>query len=240
MVNEKQNFETTHWSLVCSAGQHDPSVARNAIAELCQQYWYPLYAFLRRKGYRETDCEDIVQAFLMQMIESEAFEKADQKRGRFRTFLLTSLENFVCNWHAREQTLKRGGGRQRTSLDLRDPDGHLLQEIADHRSPEDEYHRQWALTVLNSVLKKIEREFQLVGKTELFESLRPMLSVGRDDIKYSAISQKLQLSESAVKVAAHRLRRRYRQQLEREIASTVRSADDVSLEIAELFRVLGG
>ena len=238
--SDKPSFETTQWSIVVSAGDSQPGHARGAIEQLCRRYWFPLFAFLRRRGYDEPEAEDLVQAFFVRVIEKEVFAAADRDRGRFRTFLLTSLENFLRNEHSKANAARRGGGAKPISLDLRDREGKLMRLIADDSSPEDEFHRQWAIDVLAQVLETVKQEYDVRGNAGLFEALRPFLSTDRQRKPYAEVAESLNMSEANVKVAVHRLRRRYRKQLELEIAATVRSPEEVEDEIQQLLRVLQG
>lgn len=137
----KPNFETTQWSVVLAADHDHPESARTAIEQLCRRYWFPLFAFLRRRGYEESESEDLVQAFFVRVIEKDVFAAADKDRGRFRTFLLSSFQNFLRNERAKSDALRRGGGDKPVSLDLRDHQGHLIHSVADTTTAEDEFHR---------------------------------------------------------------------------------------------------
>lgn len=234
------SFETTRWSVVVSAANDDSAASCVAIEQLCKIYWFPLYAFIRRRGHNETEAEDLVQAFFVRVIEKGVFAAADRDRGRFRTFLLSSLENFLSNEHAKAVALRRGGGRKAISLDLRNAEGQLVHWIADETGPEDEFHRQWAITVLNQVMDSVEKEYERDGKSILFKALRPYLTIDSQQQPYSDVAESLGMSLSNVKVAVHRLRRRYRKQLELEIASTVQSPEQIEDEIQQLFHALGG
>ncbi|QDV84057.1 RNA polymerase sigma factor [Planctomycetes bacterium TBK1r] len=236
----KPSFETTRWSVVVSAGQDDSKLARDAMEQLCRRYWFPLFAFIRRRGYGECDAEDLVQAFFVRVVEKDVFAAADQDRGRFRTFLLTSLENFLSNEYAKATALRRGGGNPRLSLDLRNADGQRSHWIADGGRAEDEYHRQWAIAALDAALKSVQTEYEREGNATLFSELRPYLSTDGERKPYALVAEALGISPTNVKVAVHRLRKRYRRQLESEIASTVESPEHIEDEIRQLFQALGG
>ncbi|MCS7466623.1 sigma-70 family RNA polymerase sigma factor [Stieleria sp. ICT_E10.1] len=234
------SFETTRWSVVVSAGQEDSKLARDAMEQLCRRYWFPLFAFIRRRGYGESDAEDLVQAFFVRVVEKDVFAAADQDRGRFRTFLLTSLENFLANEYAKSTALRRGGGNKLLSLELRNADGKRPHRIADGGRPEDEYHRQWAIAALSAALETVETEYERDGNAALFSELRPYLSTDGERKPYALVAKSLGISPTNVKVAVHRLRKRYRRQLESEIASTVESPEQIEDEIRQLFQALGG
>lgn len=237
-MNDRPGFETTQWSVVLSAGHCEPERARNAIEQLCRRYWFPLYAFIRRRGHDEPQSEDLVQAFFVRVLEKEVFAAADRDRGKFRTFLLSSLENFLCNESAKKNAVRRGGGLKKLSLDLQDDDGRPLRLIADDSTPEDEFHRQWAIAVLAQTLDAVEQDYRESGKEDLFQALRPYLSTDSQRKPYAQIAEAIGISESNVKVAVHRLRRRYRKQLELEIAATVQSPSQIEEEMRELFQSL--
>jgi RNA polymerase sigma factor (sigma-70 family) len=235
----RETFETTHWSIVRAAVDQDLSHGRDAMQQLCQRYWFPLYAFARRRGYDSDRAQDMIQAFFLRLLEKDVLSKANRDRGRFRNFLLASLKNFVANESAKASTRQRGGGDPLFSLDFRDAEGRLAHEAIDQLSPEAQFHRQWALQVLERTVENLDREFAREGKSELFEALRPYLAADSERLPYSEAAEKLGMTTAAVKVAAHRLRRRYRRQLEAEIADTVSSSEEIEEEIQDLFRALG-
>lgn len=232
------NFHTTHWSLVLLAGA-DTSRAAQAMATLCKAYWYPLYAYIRRRGYSQADAEDLTQSFFAALLEKSTLEKADPDRGRFRAFLLGSAKNFLSNQRARAQAAKRGGGALHLSLDFKNAEGRYLAEPANAMTAEMLYQRQWALTLLDRVLLQLEQEYTYSGRGEIFEAIRDFLARERGSTPYQEIATKLRMSEGAVKTAVHRLRRRYRGLLEREISQTVADAEDMQDELRELFMALG-
>ena len=196
--------------MVLSANHQCELRSRDAIEHLCQRYWLPLFAFVRRRGYLESEAEDLVQAFFLRVIEKGVFASANPDRGRFRTFLLSSLENFLANEHAKSEAVRRGGGRRIVSLQLRDDQGHLIHQIADAGRPEDEFHRQWAIAVLRQVLETIEQEYANEGKSQWFNAFRPYLSSDSNHQPYAAVAQSLGISVANAKVAVHRLRRGHR------------------------------
>lgn len=224
--------------MVLSAGQnHSPEAAR-ALETLCQVYWYPLFAYVRRTGRQVADAEDLTQAFFARLLEKDWLAEADRERGRFRSFLLGSLKHFLANEWDKAQARKRGGGCHLVSLDAQTADRRLQQEPADAATPETAFDRRWALTLLSTVLDRLGKDYAQGGKTRLFEQLKGTLEGDRSEISYARLAQELALSEGAVRVAAHRLRRRYRELLREEISQTVSSPDEVEDEWRHLLQAL--
>jgi RNA polymerase sigma-70 factor (ECF subfamily) len=232
-----ESFETTQWSVVVSAGNQGSPQAQQALAKLCQAYWYPLYVFVRRQGQRPEDAQDLVQGFFAKVIEKNYVADAEREKGRFRSFLLLALKRYMANeWdHANRE--KRGGGKQILSLDAQNTEMRYKTEPADEMSPEKAFERQWALTLLQQVLDRLSAEFTTAGKTRLFEELKVFLN-GEKSGSYTEVGGRLGMSESAIKVAVHRLRLRYRELLKQEIANTVGSPDAIKDEINSLFAAL--
>lgn len=217
----------------------DPDEAGlSALQELCFRYWFPLYAFLRRRGYREQESQDLIQGFFLQLLERGVLQKADRERGRFRNFLLAALKNFVANESAKERTLRRGGGQTLLSLDFENAEGRLVNECVEEISAEAQFHRQWAVEVLDRAMSLLEQEMEREGKSHLFHRLRPYLSAGGESLAYADVAERLGMKTEAVRVATHRLRKRYRRCLEAEIRQTLTTSADLEDEIQELFRAL--
>ena len=233
-------FVTTHWSVVVSAGQSDTPQSRDALEQLCRVYWFPLYAYVRRRGHSPEDAQDLTQEFFARLLERKWLARADQARGRFRTFLLVALERFLANEWDKVRALKRGGGVPLVPLQFDTAETRYGAEPADPRTPEQSFERRWAITLLDEVLRRLETEQQAEGKAAQFAALKPCLVGSRAALPYEQIAQATGLSESAVKVAVHRLRQRYRELLRAEIAHTVTSAEDVDIEMRHLFNVLAG
>ena len=231
-------FVTTHWSAVLCAGETESLQARQALEELCRAYWYPLYAYVRRRGYSPPDAQDLTQEFFAHMLARRWLARADQAKGRFRTFLLSALECFLANEWNKARALKRGGGRQILPLELPDGETNYSAEPADARTPEQAFERRWALTLLEEVLRQLEAEYREGGKAEMFVALRPALVCDRGDLSYPELARQLSVSESAIKVAVHRLRKAYRERLRTEIAKTVATVAEVEAEMRHLFYVL--
>ncbi|WP_442510414.1 RNA polymerase sigma factor [Novipirellula sp. SH528] len=231
-------FETTQWSLVLAAGEQVGLSQSELLSELCQRYWRPLYGFARRSGRSVQAAEDSVQAFFVHLLSGDALAMADRDRGRFRTFLLSSLQNFMRNEHARSNTIRRGGGQRLLSLDVRDAEGTLVSEPATAATPEDEFERRWALTVLDEALNSLAIKYSSRGKSEIFDTLASYLSLEGAETKYQDTASQLGMTPGAVKVAVHRLRREYRDQLRQVVAETVQDKNDVANELETLLRAL--
>ncbi|HEY8748672.1 MAG TPA: sigma-70 family RNA polymerase sigma factor [Tepidisphaeraceae bacterium] len=235
----KDYFATTRWTVVLAAGTGSPQ-ANQALAQLCQNYWVPLYAYLRKKGHKPADAEDIVQAFLARLIEKTALAAADPNRGRFRSFLISSLQNFVANRRDRELAHKRGGNLKKFSLDFNTAEEAYHREPWTDLTPEKIFDRRWAIDLLNLVLSRLQDEYAKSGKSKLYERLRPALTGDAQGIGYAEIASELQISSDAIKMAVSRMRKRYRELLRQNIADTVASPEDVDDELRHLFSALSG
>jgi DNA-directed RNA polymerase specialized sigma24 family protein len=221
---------------VLAAGGNDSQAAREALSSLCQTYWYPLYAYLRRRGLDPEDSRDLTQGFLTSLIERHDFEGLHQERGRFRAFLLASLKHYLANWSARERTQKRGGGRQ--IIPLENAEGQYVIEPRDHATPETLFERRWALTVVEALLADLRTQWTDQGRAPEFEELKACL-LGQVPVGgYAAVADRLGTSEGAVKAAVHRLRRRFQSLLRERVAETVADGRDVDDEIRHLIRAL--
>ncbi len=231
-------FATTHWSIVLAAGDTQTPQSHDALAKLCQTYWYPLYAYVRRQGYRCHDAQDLTQEFFARVLRSHYFAVADRKRGRFRSFLLASLKHFLMHEWEKARAAKRGGGQQIISLDTANGETRYGLEPAEPVTAEKLFVRRWALTLLERVLQALEQDYASQRKQELFDQLKPALTGEKGLPPYTEIGRRLGLSEGAVKVAVHRLRQRYRELLLEQIAHTVSSPEEVEEELRELFSAL--
>lgn len=235
-----QVFATTHWSVVLAAGGGDAAGAREALSKLCQTYWYPLYAYVRRKGHSPHDAEDLAQEFFLQLLEHDWVARADQSKGRFRSFLLTVLNRFLANQWDKVSSQKRGGHLRGVPLSMEDAENRFSREPVDACTPEQEFEKRWALTVLERVLARLRQQYAQRGQAALFDALKPSLVGSRQTQPYDRLGAELGMTEGNVKVAVFRLRQRYRQQLIEEIAHTVASPDEVESELRHLFRILAG
>jgi RNA polymerase sigma factor (sigma-70 family) len=231
-------FATTLWTAVLQAGAEENTAAANALECLCKAYWYPLYAYVRRQGHSPEDAEDLTQEFFVRMLERKYLRLADQKRGRFRTFLLTSLKHFLINEWTKANRAKRGGGSTHFSLDTTLTEPRFLAEASDGRSPDKAFDRRWATIVLERALDLLEGEFATEGRASLFTLLKPSLTGDENEISYADIARQLGMSEANVKVTAHRLRRRYREALREEIGRTVDTASAIDAEMQDLMAAL--
>ena len=231
-------FATTHWSVVLAAGQGDSPQAIEALERLCRTYWYPLYAYVRRRGYQPQDAQDLTQGFFAALLAGKYLGQANRARGRFRTFLLTAFGNFLHNEHDRATALKRGGGREIVSWEAHTAEGRYAQEPAGGLSPEQIYEKRWAATLLERVLARLRDESIDAARRELFDQLKPHLWGEDEATPYAQLATRFNLTVSAIKVTVHRLRRRYREVLREEIAQTVADAAEIDGEIQYLIRVM--
>lgn len=231
-------FATTQWETVLNAGDAAHADSEQALAALCRDYWYPLYAHVRRCGKGPEDAEDLTQAFFESLLKKEWLRTADPKRGRFRSFLLTALKNFLANEWDKRRTQKRGGGREHFPLDTARGEARYEQELKLAVLPETEFNRRWALELLDRALTALEAEYASDGKSAQFMQLKETLEDGRSATPYSTLAQELGMSEGAVRVASHRLRQRFKELLRLEIRRTVSATDEVESELRELFIAL--
>lgn len=221
-----------------TAGRSDTTRAHAALANLCQTYWYPLYAYVRRRGHSPEDAQDLTQAFFARLLERNWVGQADQQKGRFRSFLLSTMNHFLADEWDKARAQKRGGGILPVPLQFDTAETRYGHEPADNVTPEQNYERRWALTLLDKVLQRLRSEYEQEGKAELFAALHPCLVGDRTAQPYAELAVTLGVSEGAVKSAVHRLRQRYRQLLHDEIAQTVASPGEVNAELHHLFAVL--
>ncbi len=233
-------FATTRWSIVLRAGRahDDATLAQEALGRLCRTYWFPLYAHVRRRGYSAHDAEDLTQGFFAHILSRQSISHADPQRGRFRSFILTALNHYLADEHARARAVKRGGKHDLLSLDLAEAERRFVAEADPAGAPDRAFDREWALALLRSVLTQLEADYQRSGKSDVFAALKPTLTAARDNQPYGEIATRLGVSENAVKVAAHRLRLRYRALLQAEIAETVDSTEDARAELHHLLAAL--
>jgi RNA polymerase sigma-70 factor (ECF subfamily) len=231
-------FRTTHWSLIVAAQDRSSTEAQVALAELCETYWYPLYAFIRRQGHSMEDARDLTQEFFARLLEKDYLGAADRERGKFRAFLLTCCKHFLANEHDRATARKRGGGVTIRSLDCGAAENRYRDEPTHDVTPEKLFERRWALVLLHNVFTQLRQEHEQAGKLKLFDELKPFLAGDGPAVRYAQAAEALRLSSGAVKVAVHRLRRRYRELVHEEIARTVDDPALVEAEIRDLFAAL--
>ncbi|MBI5772644.1 MAG: sigma-70 family RNA polymerase sigma factor [Verrucomicrobia bacterium] len=234
------HFAETHWSLVLTAARGgDSTRAGDALAALCQTYWYPLYAFVRRQGHAPHDAQDLTQEFFARLLAKNWLADVNRERGRFRSFLLAAMKHFLANEWDKAQAQKRGGGEHNFfSLDAESAEGRYALEPADTATADKLFERRWALTLLDRVLARLKDEHDTPAKRAQFDALKGCLTGASASAPYAELAVKLGMSEGAVKVAAHRLRQRYRELLRAEIAATVGTAAEVDEELRHLFAAL--
>ena len=236
------HFQTTLWTIVVHAGRGDSPEAREALAQLCQRYWYPLYAFVRRQGHQAHDAQDLTQAFFTRLLEKQALGQVDRAKGKFRSFLLASLKNFLSNEWDRTQAQKRGGGQKAgvrvISLDQDSAESRYGLEPSHEVTAERRCERRWALTLLDCVLAALRDEYRAENKAPLFDALKETLTGESGAAPYAVISERLGMTPGAIKVAAHRLRQRYRELVRAEVAQTVAGEGDVDDELRHMLTVL--
>jgi len=232
------DFPTTRWTLVVAAADPQRKDARSALVSLCEGYWYPLYVYVRRRGYSADQAQDLTQEFFIRLLEGRYLDRADPEKGRFRSFILTSLKFFVADEADRQRAHKRGGGAV-VPLEFSSGEDRYQREPAHDETPERIFERRWALSVLDRVVEMLRNEFVHHGRPEHFERLKVFL-LGQSDAPYAALAREMNTSEGALKVAIHRLRKRYRELFRQEIADTVADPAEVESELRFLAAALAG
>ena len=232
-------FVTTHWSVVLAAGHGDTARAGDALAELCETYWYPLYAYIRRRDYSPHDAEDLTQEFFARLLAKNTLGAISREKGKFRSFLLTALNHFLVDEWKKARAQKRGAGRI-ASLDAYEGETRFSREPAAALTPEKLFEQNWALALLDTVYGQLQREYEAAGKGALFQELKSCLTGARSSVPYADLAVRLRMAENTVKTSVHRLRLRYRELLRAEVAHTVASPAEVEEELRCLFRALAG
>jgi RNA polymerase sigma-70 factor (ECF subfamily) len=238
-------FMATRWTMVLQAAQWSASKgtspqASQAMADLCSSYWYPMYAYVRHRGYEAAEAEDLTQEFFATLLAKDYLASVDPAKGRFRHFLLATMKHFLANAWDRAHAQKRGGGQTILSLNWQDAEMRYGMEPSHGLTPEKSYERQWALAVLQRVLDRLQAEFAAAGKQKVFAELKEVLAGADPQESYRAIASRLGTTEGTIKVMAHRLRKRYRELLREEVAQTVANAGEVEEEIQQLIAAVGG
>jgi len=233
----EDHFVTTRWTAVLSAGRSDTPRSREALAELCQTYWYPLYAYVRRRGHGSHDAEDLTQGFFIHLLKLKSLAGVSPERGKFRAFLLASMKNYLHVEWDRASAQKRDV-RKTFSLDWAAAETRYHQEPSENTPPELVFDRQWALTLLEGVIQHLRREYECSGRAAIFHELRHAITVGKDLIPPGDLAARLGMSEEAIRVAAHRLRKRYREMLRGAIAETVAHESEIDAEMDYLRRII--
>ncbi|MBX3745555.1 MAG: sigma-70 family RNA polymerase sigma factor [Verrucomicrobiae bacterium] len=231
-------FCTTHWSVVLKAGDPQAPDALACLTHLCQTYWYPLYGCVRRHGYSPADAQDLTQAFFAKLLDKDRIALADPSRGRFRTFLLRSLENFLRTQHRDRNARKRGGGQQFVSLDAGTAEERYAEDPAGTATPAEVFERDWAATLIEQVLDQLRREFATSGRLELFDALEPHLWGDELSTPHAQIAAPLGMTVVAVRVTLHRLRQRLHDLLRQTVAATLENPAEIDDELRHLRQVL--
>ena len=234
------SFRTTSWTIVLAASVDSSADPGGALAYLCQIYWHPVYAFIRRRGYDRDQAEDLTQGFFARLLEKHYLLDADRERGRFRSFLLTAVKHFLANEWDRANALKRGGGQAAVSIDLVEAERWYAPATIEASTPERLFERRWALSLLEQVMAKLRAEFTDAGRADQFDTLVGFLHREAEGDRYQAVAERLGVSSGALRMSVHRLRRRYRELLRAEIARTVDAADQIDDEIRFLLATLSG
>ncbi len=232
-------FATTHWTVVLAAGRRHTPQSDGALEELCRTYWFPLYAYARRRGYNKEDAEDLVQAFFARFLEKNYLAGLSAERGRFRAFLLASLKHFLINEWKKTQRQKRGGGDKPLSLDWQTADTQFQVASTTEPSPDKTFDREWALALLAKVIQRLQNECTAEGRAKQFEQLKIFLTAGKGALSHADAAKTLGMDETAVRVAVHRLRKRYRVLLRAEISQTLADGSQVDEEMRALFGAFG-
>jgi len=231
-------FVTTRWTVVLSAQDKDAPQSSEALESLCRIYWHPLYAYARRLGHAPADAQDLTQEFFARLLEKQWLAAADREKGRFRTFLLVALKRFLANEWDRAHRQKRGGYATHLPLDTAVAEARYLTDLAKKLPADRVYERRWALTLLEQTMNRLRAEFSQAGKAAEFERLKVFLTADKSAIACADVARELGMSEGAARVAAHRLRRRFREVFREEVAHTVASAEDVDEEFRHLLEAL--
>jgi RNA polymerase sigma factor (sigma-70 family) len=231
-------FRTTLWTVVLEAADRSSPKSDAALTNLCQNYWTPVYAFIRKKGCPPERAEDLTQSFFVRLLEKNYLARAARNRGRFRSFIMTSVENFLHDEHDRATSLKRGGGQALISLDVESAEEEYLTESVDTLTPASAFDRRWAGTVLDNAMQRLGAEYQETERSLLFEHLQPHLWGDPDAIPYRDLSRQLTMSLVNLRVSAHRMRQRFREVLREEIAQTVSEPSEIDAEIQHLIMVV--
>jgi RNA polymerase sigma-70 factor (ECF subfamily) len=229
-------FATTDWRLIVAARGTDQPVARKALAELCEAYWYPIYSFIRARGYSGDQAQDLTQEFFARLLRPGFFDSVVPEKGRFRAFLLAACKHFLSNQRDHDRALKRGGGRLTIAIDPADAEGRFAREPWHDVTPEVLYVRRWAVTVLDRAMARLGEEMAREGKEALFDRLGPALLRDGSALPYAQVAAELGMTQDAVKMTALRLRRRYRDMVREEVVGTVDERIDVDAEIAAMFQ----
>ena len=233
-------FATTHWSVVLAAAEGDSPQAIKALEALCREYWYPLYAYVRRQGRSPEDAQDLTQEFFSRLLAKDYLEAVRPEKGKFRWFLLSAVKRFLNNQQQRALAAKRGAGALHLPFDGERAEDRYRLEAANHLTPDKLYDRAWAVNLIETANRSLEEEYLLEGKMDLYQRLKGFLSGDKTDLSYAEVGAQSQMSEGAVKVAVHRLRQRYRGVLREQIAQTVTTRTEIEEELRDLLAAFSG
>jgi RNA polymerase sigma-70 factor (ECF subfamily) len=237
-AEQSERFTATHWSQVLEARDGASPQAAEALERLCRTYWYPLYAYVRRQGKAPHDAQDLTQEFFARLLAGNFLKGVQRQKGKFRSFLLASMNHFLADASDRANAAKRGGGQVPTSLSQEDAENRYLADAALALSPESIFEKRWATALLEEALQKLRQEFAASGKLERFEALSVFLQDGSEAGDYVAVGTQLGMTANAVAAAVQRLRERYRELVRAEIAHTVETPEDLQEEMRHLLAVL--
>lgn len=235
--SQHQVFPPTQWTIVLSARADDSVERLQALEQICQTYWHPIYAYARKRGIIPADAEDVTQEVFAYLLRREDFASVQPRKGKLRTFLLASARNFTANEWQKRKALKRGGSATILSIDVNDAEEHTCLEPADSLTPEAVFERHWASSILNAVMERLRESYALDGKGEVFDALKDHLGLGRAERGYREVGEELGISETAARLTVHRMRKRYRQFLLQQIASTLDPEESAEEELRYLFGV---
>jgi DNA-directed RNA polymerase specialized sigma24 family protein len=233
-----QRFETTCWNVVLSAGRNEAPQATAALEQLCRTYWHPLYAYVRRRGYAPHDAQDLTQGFFAHLLEGSFPTGLEPAKGRFRSYMLAALSNYLASEWARANTAKRGGGKVIIPLDGETAENLLSSQAASAETPEETFDRRWAVSLLDRAFVQLREEYVAAAKSELFDAFKPFLAEGAGPGDYAPVAARFQMTVGAVAAAVHRLRLKYRQLVRAEIAQTVAGASEIDDEMHHLLAAL--
>jgi DNA-directed RNA polymerase specialized sigma24 family protein len=234
----RSSFRTTAWSVVLAAARNPTSESRDELASLCQTYWNPVYAFVRRSGHTSDQSEDLTQAFFALLLEKHYLRDVDRQRGRFRSFLLTAVKHFLANERDRAHAAKRGGRHPHVSIDVLQAETWYAPAAVDDTTPERLFERRWAVSLIDHVMARLRTEYSAAGKAEQFDQLQGFLTRDAEDASYETVAAAMGVSAGALRMSVHRLRRKYRQVLRAEIAETVATPEEIDQEIRFLMSAL--
>ncbi len=237
---QRSTFTTTHWSVVLAARGSDSPQAAEALESLCRAYWYPLYAYLRRRGLNPPDAEDLLQSFFVRFLEPDFLERVDRGKGRFRSFLLAALNHFLANEWDKASRQKRGGQVRRVSFDRAEAEGWYADELASDLTPEKLYEQRWACALLERVMQRLEKDPRGAAAVAALGAFKEFLAGDSDSLTYADLADRLGISEAAAKMRVQRMRHHYQRVLRQEVAQTVAGPEEVEEELRHLFSVLGG